>query len=136
MMSSVSGKGVSPLLGPYSGSKFALEALSDALRMELLRSGIKVAIIEPASIRTPIWHKSLAAAEAVAGSLPPAAEQIYGAPMRNLRKIVADTATSGAPVSVVTRAVAHALTAPPPQDPLPSRHRARAAPDACQPAAR
>ncbi len=53
-MSSIAGKISNPLLGPYSGSKHALEALSDAMRMELEQFGIGVVLIEPGFIRTNI----------------------------------------------------------------------------------
>ncbi|HXG61995.1 MAG TPA: SDR family NAD(P)-dependent oxidoreductase, partial [Planctomycetota bacterium] len=48
-MSSVSGLVATPFLGPYAASKFALEALGDALRMELSPWGLDVAIVEPGS---------------------------------------------------------------------------------------
>ena len=51
-MSSVAGKLAMPLFGPYSGSKFALEAISDAMRLELTPFGIQVVVIEPGYIRT------------------------------------------------------------------------------------
>jgi NAD(P)-dependent dehydrogenase (short-subunit alcohol dehydrogenase family) len=51
-MSSIGGKVSMPILGPYSGSKFALEAISDAMRLELHPFGIHVVIIEPGYIRT------------------------------------------------------------------------------------
>jgi NAD(P)-dependent dehydrogenase (short-subunit alcohol dehydrogenase family) len=51
-MSSVGGKVAMPLFGPYSGSKFALEAISDAMRLELHPFGIHVVLIEPGYIRT------------------------------------------------------------------------------------
>jgi short-subunit dehydrogenase len=51
-VSSVSGRIPAPLLGAYHASKYALEALSDALRMELAPFGIKVTIVEPGTIRT------------------------------------------------------------------------------------
>ncbi len=57
-MSSVSGKFASPFMGPYAASKFALEALSDSLRRELYRHDIQVVILEPGSIKTPIWEKA------------------------------------------------------------------------------
>lgn len=57
-ISSVSGRIVYPFLGPYAASKHALEALSDALRRELMIYGVDVIVIEPASIRTPIWDKA------------------------------------------------------------------------------
>jgi len=58
-MSSVSGKIAAPFLGPYSASKFALEAISDSLRRELTLYGIKVIVIQPGPIKTPIWGKAL-----------------------------------------------------------------------------
>lgn len=51
-MSSAAGKVVPPLYGPYSGSKFALEAISDALRVEVSAFGIDVVLIEPGYIPT------------------------------------------------------------------------------------
>ncbi len=51
-MSSIAGKLVSPLFGPYSSSKHAVEAVSDALRLEVYSFGIKVVLIEPGYIST------------------------------------------------------------------------------------
>ncbi|MEK7693262.1 MAG: SDR family oxidoreductase, partial [Chloroflexota bacterium] len=53
---SVSGKLATPFTGPYSASKFAMEALTDALRIELRPWKIEVSIVEPGSIATPIWE--------------------------------------------------------------------------------
>jgi NAD(P)-dependent dehydrogenase (short-subunit alcohol dehydrogenase family) len=58
-LSSVSGLLALPTLGPYAGSKFALEAMSDSLRMELRKSGVKVVLIEPGVVSTPIWERSV-----------------------------------------------------------------------------
>jgi short-subunit dehydrogenase len=52
MTSSVMGIISSPGRGAYAASKYALEAWSDALRMELRYSGIKVSLIEPGPIHT------------------------------------------------------------------------------------
>ena len=57
-ISSVSGLFASPFLGPYAASKFALEAMSDSLRRELFMYDIQVVLIEPGSIKTPIWSKA------------------------------------------------------------------------------
>jgi NAD(P)-dependent dehydrogenase (short-subunit alcohol dehydrogenase family) len=57
-ISSVSGLFASPFLGPYAASKYALEAMSDALRRELFMFDIQVVLIEPGSIKTPIWSKA------------------------------------------------------------------------------
>lgn len=57
MLSSVSSELTFPLYGPYSASKRALEALTDALAMELEHDGIKVAIVQPGSHASSIWEK-------------------------------------------------------------------------------
>ncbi len=51
-MSSAAGKVALPMFGAYSGSKFALEGMSDALRLELYPFGVDVVVIEPGYIRT------------------------------------------------------------------------------------
>ena len=57
MLSSVSSDLTFPLYGPYSASKRALEALTDALAMELESDGIHVAIVQPGSHASSIWEK-------------------------------------------------------------------------------
>ena len=57
-VSSVGGKITPPFLGAYSGSKHALEAMSNALRRELSIYGIDVIVIEPGSVKTAIWDKA------------------------------------------------------------------------------
>lgn len=57
-ISSVAGKNTYPFLGPYAMSKHALEALSEALRRELMIFGIDVVIVGPGSIKTNIWDKA------------------------------------------------------------------------------
>jgi len=52
-ISSIAGRWVTPGSGWYGASKFALEALSDALRLELKAFGLEVVVIEPGLIRTP-----------------------------------------------------------------------------------
>ena len=57
-MSSIAGKVSNPLMGPYSGSKHALEAVSDSMRLELAQFGIQVVLIEPGFIPTNINQAS------------------------------------------------------------------------------
>ena len=57
-ISSVSGKIGMPFVGPYTGSKHALEGISQSLRRELMLYGIDVIVIGPGAIKTPIWGKS------------------------------------------------------------------------------
>jgi NAD(P)-dependent dehydrogenase (short-subunit alcohol dehydrogenase family) len=58
-VSSVSGRISVPVTGIYSASKYALEALCDALRLELAPFGVRIVLIEPASSPTAIWQTSL-----------------------------------------------------------------------------
>ncbi|HOD16368.1 MAG TPA: SDR family oxidoreductase [Spirochaetota bacterium] len=57
MISSDSGFFATPFFGPYCSSKFALEGYADSLRREMLLCGVKVVIIQPGRVATPIWDK-------------------------------------------------------------------------------
>jgi short-subunit dehydrogenase len=56
-VSSISGKNAAPFLSVYAASKHAIEGFSEALRKEMLIFGIKVVVVAPGSIKTPIWQK-------------------------------------------------------------------------------
>jgi len=58
-VSSMGGRLTFPYFGLYHASKYALEALSDALRMEVAGFGVKVVLIEPGLIRSNFSHASL-----------------------------------------------------------------------------
>ncbi len=58
VISSAAGVWTRPFLGPYSGSKHALEAIFDAYRRELKMYEIDVVIIQPGPILTEIWKKA------------------------------------------------------------------------------
>lgn len=110
-MSSVSGRVSFPLLGAYCASKFALEAVSDAMRRELAPWGIRVAIVEPGAVATPIWQKSGHDAEDRFRHLPPASLALYKDALEVLPKIVKEGEKRGIPAEKVAIAVEHALTA-------------------------
>ncbi|AFZ31191.1 Retinol dehydrogenase [Gloeocapsa sp. PCC 7428] len=110
-MGSITGRSATPFLGAYSASKFALEALTDALRLELRPWGIWVAIIEPGAISTPIWQKSLSQADTLQQSLPQPAHELYGQPMKTASLGAATLAQKGISPDKVAQAVVHALTA-------------------------
>ena len=57
---SVGGRIAFPFAGAYHASKFAIEAIGDALRVELAPEQIPVSIVEPAAISTAIWEKAQA----------------------------------------------------------------------------
>lgn len=56
-VSSIAGRTSSPFAGHYTGAKHALEALSDALRMEVAGAGVKVVLVEPGGFKTGIWEE-------------------------------------------------------------------------------
>jgi NAD(P)-dependent dehydrogenase (short-subunit alcohol dehydrogenase family) len=56
-MSSILGRTAPPLAGWYAAAKHALEALSDALRVEVASAGVKVVLVEPGGFRTDIWDE-------------------------------------------------------------------------------
>lgn len=62
-ISSVGGKVALPTYGAYAGSKFALEAVSDALRREVGDLGIKVVVVEPGAVKTEMAERGIATAE-------------------------------------------------------------------------
>lgn len=108
---SVSGLIATPFLGPYCASKFALEALTDSLRMELRPWGIKVAIVEPGAIATPIWAKSRAQASQAAKALPEAGKGLYATALSRMDEFTEALSREAIPAEAVARAVEHALTA-------------------------
>ncbi len=57
-VSSAAGRIVTPNLGAYCASKYALEALSDAMRLELRDFGISVCLVEPGPIATSFGERS------------------------------------------------------------------------------
>ncbi|CQD20776.1 short-chain dehydrogenase [Mycobacterium europaeum] len=62
-ISSIGGKVVLPTYGAYAGSKFALEAISDALRREVTDAGVKVVVVEPGAVKTEMAERGVATAE-------------------------------------------------------------------------
>ncbi len=123
---SISGRVAAPCLGPYAASKFALEALSDALRVELAGWGISVSIVEPDAVRTPIWDKTLDSRESPAPA-PSEAAGLYDEELLALRKATYTMGRTGMPVERVVRAVRHALCARRPRTRYPVGLRAHLA---------
>ena len=111
-VSSISGRVALPLYGPYAASKFALEALSDSLRRE---QDLPVILVEPGSIATPIWERSLASADALYNAMPPIAHERYGQLVGKARAMAERQGEEGDPPEAVARIIATALTTPHPR---------------------
>jgi NAD(P)-dependent dehydrogenase (short-subunit alcohol dehydrogenase family) len=114
-ISSIAGRVALPLYGPYTASKFALEALSDSLRRELRGSGVLVSVIEPGAIATPIWDRGIDAADALWTAMPPVAHERYGALVATLRGHAEKAGVDGDPPESVARTIVTALTASTPR---------------------
>jgi NAD(P)-dependent dehydrogenase (short-subunit alcohol dehydrogenase family) len=106
LMGSIGGRSALPLLGAYAMSKFALEAMADALRIELAPWGIAVALIEPGTIATPIWRKPQRSVDGAA----PEATGLYAERLERFRSLAAARAAKAVPAEEVAKAVEHALT--------------------------
>ncbi len=110
-VSSIGGRLATPFFGPYNASKFALEAVTDTLRLELRRFGVEVSAVEPGAVSTPIWEKGRATSERVRANIPAEGLRLYGRGIEALSKGIAETAAAGVPPFEVAKAVEHALTA-------------------------
>jgi NAD(P)-dependent dehydrogenase (short-subunit alcohol dehydrogenase family) len=111
MVSSMGGRVALPLTGAYHAAKFGLEAVGDSLRQELAPWGIKVVLIEPGSIDTPIWKSGQEDAEDLLERAPKGMAELYGTTIERYRKVVQDTAERGIPPEKVAAKIQHALEA-------------------------
>jgi NAD(P)-dependent dehydrogenase (short-subunit alcohol dehydrogenase family) len=114
-MGSVAGRSALPFSGPYSSSKFALEGLTDSLRMEMKQWGVEVSIVEPGAIRTPIWQKSLSGASETMAGVSPALLELYRPMLAKISVGAALAEKRSSPVEDVVKAVEHAMTAAKPK---------------------
>jgi NAD(P)-dependent dehydrogenase (short-subunit alcohol dehydrogenase family) len=108
-VSSIGGRVAMAFTAPYAASKHAIEAFGDALRVELRSSHVRVALIEPGAVATPIWDKSRAQLGRV--SVPPELEEAYGKVPAAMDRVMSNSARRGVPVEVVATAIERALTA-------------------------
>ncbi len=109
MVSSIAGLVGQPILGPYSSSKHALEAVADALRLELARHGIRTCLVEPGAIQSEIWRKGDASASAIDRS----SEQfrLYGQMIDAVAHRAADAGRRAIPAITAARVIERCLTA-------------------------
>lgn len=113
-ISSIGGKVALPTYGAYAGSKFAMEAVSDALRRETGGTGINVVVIEPGAVKTQIAERGIATSEGLAAAMTVEQRARYdtlvnavtaqarsfdatGKPAKTAAKVIADAATASRP---------------------------------------
>jgi short-subunit dehydrogenase len=121
-VSSIGGKMYEPLGAWYHATKFAVEGLSDSLRVELKPHGIEVSIIEPGGTQSE-WG-----AIAAKGLLASSGSGPYAAQSKVVAAALASTDGSGlsSHPAVIADAVVHAATSPRPKTRYPVGNGARA----------
>jgi NAD(P)-dependent dehydrogenase (short-subunit alcohol dehydrogenase family) len=110
-VSSLSGVISTPMTGAYNASKFALEAIADAWRLELRPWGIKVVLVEPAMTDTDLWRKAPETLEAEAAEMSAEHRELYAEHLDGMRKTVPRMQKMAKPVDTVAAAIEKALTA-------------------------
>jgi NAD(P)-dependent dehydrogenase (short-subunit alcohol dehydrogenase family) len=110
-LSSLSGRIATPMTGPYNASKFALEGLADALRMEVRPWGVRVVLVEPAQTDTALWREAESALEESVAALSPAHRELYAQHIAGYRRSIPRSQRMASPVDGVAAAIERALTA-------------------------
>lgn len=100
-----------PFLGAYAASKFALEALIDALRRETALFGLRVSLVEPGAIETPVWEKSLSESEKLEAAFSQDAQDLYSNRLRRGREMMLRLRRRAIKPERVARVVLRALEA-------------------------
>ena len=108
-ISSIAGRFVTPGAGWYGASKFAVEAISDALRLECQSLGVQVVLIEPGLIRTGFESASQGSMDASAD------DPIWGEMMQSVAAAWAEGFRRGSHPDVVASCIERALTVADPE---------------------
>lgn len=110
-ISSVGGKVAMATYGAYAGAKFALEAVSDALRREVEPLGVQVVVVEPGGVRTRIAARGTATANELAARMTPEQHARYGDLVQANNKLMDSGTASGLTADAAARVIAKAVTA-------------------------
>jgi NAD(P)-dependent dehydrogenase (short-subunit alcohol dehydrogenase family) len=110
-ISSLSGRVATPMTGAYNASKFALEGLADALRMEVRPWGVRVVLVEPAQVDTAIWQEAEQSLDEAVAGLSPVQRELYRKHIEGWRASIPVSQRMAVPVDAVAATVEKALTA-------------------------
>ncbi len=114
-ISSVGGKVAMATYGAYAGSKFALEAVSDALRREVARFGVNVIVIEPGAVRTEMSRRGVETADQLATGMTTAQHERYDALIDAITAQARTFASDGVPAAQAAGVIADAIIEPHPR---------------------
>jgi NAD(P)-dependent dehydrogenase (short-subunit alcohol dehydrogenase family) len=109
-VSSLSGRISTPMTGAYNASKFAIEAIADAWRLELRPWGIKVALVEPAMTDTDRWRNAPETLESEAAEMTAEHRDLYGDHLEGMRRTIPRIQKMAKPVEGVAATIERALT--------------------------
>jgi NAD(P)-dependent dehydrogenase (short-subunit alcohol dehydrogenase family) len=109
-ITSIGGLMAFPLFGAYHAAKFGLEAVGDVFRQELRPWGIRVSIVEPGSIATPIWERGDREVEAIAARAGDGQADLYGEEIAAGRELARKTGERGIAPEKVAATIERALT--------------------------
>ena len=109
-VSSLSGRIVTPMTGAYNASKFAIEAVADALRMELWPWRIAVSVVEPAQTDTDMWRQADLQLEQSLAGLTDEHRALYRQHIDGMRKAIPKSQRAAASPGGVADTIVRALT--------------------------
>jgi short-subunit dehydrogenase len=105
-ISSIGGRMTFPLMGAYNSTKYAVESLSDALRVELAPFGIEVSVVEPGPIRTEFNDVAMETIDPASFNGSP-----YAPVLATADKFKKQFESQAVGPEVTTNAIVHAATA-------------------------
>lgn len=110
-ISSVGGRIAMATYGPYAGTKFALEAVSDSLRREVGPHGVDVVVIEPGAVRTEMLGRAIVNAHDTVAAMTAEQRRRYGGMLQAVNAQAEASTKSGLPAAAAAAVIAKAITA-------------------------
>lgn len=108
-ISSVGGKVAMATYGPYAGTKFALEAVSDALRREVEPLGVKVIVVEPGAVTTDMLGRVAVSGERIVSAMTTEQRSRYAALMHSIISQAQAAFPKGVPAAEAGRVIVDAI---------------------------